>query len=61
MLYAILAYHVETEVQSWTPAEDALLGKLPDAEVARRTGRTLLAVRMHRYLKGIPAPRRQSQ
>jgi len=23
MLYAILAYHVETEVQSWTPAEDA--------------------------------------
>ena len=25
MLYAILAYHVETEVQSWTPAEDAAL------------------------------------
>src|SRR5829696_7633016 len=23
MLYAILAYHVETEVQSWTPEEDA--------------------------------------
>ena len=23
MLYAILAYHVETEVQSWTPSEDA--------------------------------------
>ena len=23
MLYAILAYHVETEVTSWTPAEDA--------------------------------------
>jgi hypothetical protein len=25
MLYAILAYHVETEVMSWTPAEDAAL------------------------------------
>lgn len=25
MLYAILAYHVETEVQSWTPEEDAAL------------------------------------
>ena len=23
MLYAILAYHVETEVTSWTPAQDA--------------------------------------
>jgi hypothetical protein len=23
MLYAILAYHVETEVMSWTPEEDA--------------------------------------
>jgi hypothetical protein len=25
MLYAILAYHVENEVLSWTPAEDAAL------------------------------------
>ena len=25
MLYAILAYHVEAEVTSWTPAEDAAL------------------------------------
>jgi hypothetical protein len=25
MLYAILAYHVETEVMSWTPDEDARL------------------------------------
>ncbi|MBR1148016.1 YciI family protein [Bradyrhizobium sp. AUGA SZCCT0431] len=25
MLYAILAYHVEAEVQSWTPEEDAAL------------------------------------
>jgi len=25
MLYAILAYHVETEVMSWTPEQDAAL------------------------------------
>ena len=25
MLYAILAYHVEAEVMSWTPEEDAAL------------------------------------
>ena len=25
MLYAILAYHVEDEVTSWTPQEDAAL------------------------------------
>ena len=25
MLYAILAYHVEAEVASWTPEEDAAL------------------------------------
>src|SRR5258708_38280691 len=25
MLYAILAYHVEAEVRSWTPVEDAAL------------------------------------
>jgi len=29
MLYAILAYHVEAEVMSWTPEQDAaLMGKL---------------------------------
>jgi len=29
MLYAILAYHVEADVMSWTPEEDAaLMGKL---------------------------------
>ena len=32
MLYAILAYHVETEVMSWTAAEDAsLMDKLKEA------------------------------
>ena len=25
MLYAILAYHVEADVMSWTPEEDAAL------------------------------------
>ncbi len=25
MLYAILAYHVEADVMSWTPAQDAAL------------------------------------
>jgi hypothetical protein len=32
MFYAILAYHVETHVTSWTPAEDAsLMEKLMEA------------------------------
>jgi hypothetical protein len=32
MFYAILAYHVEAEVMSWTPAEDAgLMEKLMEA------------------------------
>ena len=38
----------------WTRKELALLGKLPDEEVARRTGRTLSAVRSMRYRRGIP-------
>ena len=34
MLYAVLAYHVETEVQSWTPAQDAaLMASLGEAHV----------------------------
>jgi hypothetical protein len=33
---------------SWEPAEDALLGTMPDEEVAARTGRTLGAVRERR-------------
>ncbi len=32
----------------WTPEQLALLGTLPDAEVARRTGRTPNAVRIKR-------------
>jgi hypothetical protein len=37
----------------WTRMERALLGKLPDAEVAGRIGRTVGAVRQKRNLAGI--------
>lgn len=45
----------------WTPAQVALLGTMPDAEVARLTGRARTAVRRARYYRGIAAynpPRR---
>jgi hypothetical protein len=38
----------------WTAEEIALLGTMPDEEVARRTGRTASAVRRQRYLRSIP-------
>jgi len=34
--------------KTWTPAEDRLLGKLPNAEVARRIGRSFRAVQGRR-------------
>ena len=40
----------------WTPEEEALLGTMPDAEVAERTGRTVEAVRCHRKQLGIVNP-----
>ncbi len=40
----------------WKPAELRLLGKLPDAEVARRTGRTVEAVRSKRAKLKLPNP-----
>jgi hypothetical protein len=40
----------------WTAEQLALLGTLPDAEVARRTGRTPNAVRQMRERLGIPNP-----
>jgi hypothetical protein len=43
------------EVRLWTAAERALLGTLPDAEVACRTGRTCQAVRTMRGQLGLPA------
>jgi len=42
----------------WTTAEVALLGKLPDAEVARRTARPCDSVRQKRSERGIPNPNR---
>jgi hypothetical protein len=41
----------------WEPWEDALLGVVPDAEVARRTGRREDAVRSRRARLLIPVPR----
>jgi hypothetical protein len=38
----------------WTPEDIALLGTLPDDEVARRAGRTLNGVRIMRTRLGIP-------
>jgi hypothetical protein len=42
----------------WTPEEIALVGVLADAEVARRTGRTVNAVRLMRQRLGRPDPTR---
>ena len=38
----------------WTADEEALLGTMSDAEVAARTGRTLVAVQSRRYVFGVP-------
>jgi hypothetical protein len=48
----VLGYHGPL----WTAPEIALLGMLPDAEVARRTGRSPNAVRLMRERVGIPNP-----
>jgi hypothetical protein len=37
----------------WTPEEDVLAGTLPPEEAARRTGRTLMAVRIRRRVLGV--------
>jgi len=39
----------------WTPEQLALLGTLPDAEVAERIGRTPNALRVMRDRRGIPS------
>jgi hypothetical protein len=41
---------------AWSPEEDALLGRIPDEEIARRTRRTRQAIYMRRHKLGIPAP-----
>ncbi len=53
-----LGKHLKTGYHgpTWTAKERALLGKLPDTEVARRTGRTREAVRIERERQGIPNP-----
>jgi hypothetical protein len=40
----------------WLPEEDALLGQVADAEVARRTGHTFAAVRTRRVARGLHDP-----
>jgi hypothetical protein len=39
----------------WTPEEDALLGTMPEADVSRRTGRTVVAIRDRRRVLRIPS------
>jgi hypothetical protein len=48
----VLGYHAP----HWAPEDVALLGTIPDADVARRTGRTAAAVRQKREELGIPNP-----
>src|SRR5262249_5647078 len=48
----ILGYHGPP----WIPADIALLGTVPDKEIARRAGRTVGAVRQKREELGIPNP-----
>ena len=38
----------------WTPEQDRLLGTLPDEEVARRVGRSRMAVQKRRFRLRIP-------
>ena len=41
-------------LRPWTPAEEALLGKMPDDELARKIGCSLQAVGSRRRRRGIP-------
>src|SRR5207253_5189264 len=47
---------------AWTHAEENLLGKMADEELARRFNRTLESVKVHRGKLGIPvfAPKRRN-
>jgi hypothetical protein len=38
----------------WTLHEQALLGKMPDAEAAKRLGRTIVAIRVRRQRLNVP-------
>ena len=41
------------KVRLWTEQEDALIGKAPDAEVARTLGRSVAGVRYRRTKLGL--------
>jgi hypothetical protein len=58
-----LARHLRPRYRGdeWTEAEIKLLGKLPDAEVAARIGRTVEAVRVKRTRAGLPTAKDQRQ
>jgi hypothetical protein len=51
-----LGRHLKTGYHGpwWTKAEMALLGRVPDEEVARRTGRSVNAARVKRESLGRP-------
>ena len=42
-------------VRKWTPEDEALLGKMPDRDVAERIGAAWLTVKKRREKLGIPA------
>jgi hypothetical protein len=48
-----------TQVRPWLPEEEALLGTVPDAEVARRLGRPHTSVSAHRRHLGIASPQQR--
>jgi hypothetical protein len=52
-LFGIPAWNVSYS-KPWTPAEEALLGLVPDKELAKRLGRTFLAVQARREIKHFP-------
>ena len=45
---------VSQRSNGWTAAQDALLGTLPDEQLALRIGRTLMAVAARRRQLGVP-------
>ncbi len=42
----------------WTKKDDALLGVMPDEQLAKRLGRSVLAVAVRRHLKRVSTRRR---
>ena len=44
----------DARLRRWTPEEDQLLGTMPDADVAAKTGQDIQSVRKRRGRLGIP-------